>query len=273
MHAFRLRDLFRDPLYRWEARRYWTWRRYLSVSLFMLIWVAAGSMPAVMELLDIAGYGIAPWVFFMRWLGSSALVHASWRVVLCLLAIVAGATAIAPEKVSGHFEQFLLTPVEPRRYALTRLAGRLRGFFVIWLALWPLVLAAAPVGARIITAGGIAPDSDMVWIGFAFMVLLHLDLLILITMDAAVGLRFSSTSGRTVWALLKSLLVCFLLVPAVTGFGALLASVQGADRGTPAAVPLAMVTAHMVLAALIAYLCLKQTERAVEKAFYQPGEA
>jgi hypothetical protein len=276
-----MKRILQDPIYRYEARRFWTWRRYMWTAAFMFLWVGGSVVLVLVELEDVRRDSADT---LEEFLALTVAAHLAWRAVLCLLALVGGVMTIAPEKASGHFEQFVLTPVEPRRYALMRYAGRLKGFVLIWLVLG-LVLAglfaygfaACSEMSRDQVSYGyrveVVPfDAGNVLAACLFLLLLHLDMLLMIMMDAAVGLRFSSTSRRPAWALVQALLVSFLAVPLVTGFGAALGAANGVIYETSTMVPLASVLVHMVLGVLIMYLCLKQAERAIEKAFYRPED-
>jgi hypothetical protein len=272
--------LFRDPFYRYEARRYWRESRYVWTGLFMFFWAAGGTALLLANFRARSWWG--PTGSLMEWLGGVVLVHISWRAVLGLFALVAGATAIAPERASGHLEQFVLTPIEPRHYALARYAARLKGFFVIWL-----VLSLALGGLFIYGVCLCSVERKASYHGYItweplsvgtislsglFLLLLHLDMFLWVMMNAALGFRFSSTSRATVWALVKAVPIAFVVVPLVTGIGALAGSVQGLDAESPAMVLVAGVITNTILALLIMYLCLKQAERAIEKAFFRPEE-
>jgi heme/copper-type cytochrome/quinol oxidase subunit 2 len=227
-----LRSILADPLYRWEVRRYWTWRRYLWTALAIL------ALSAV-----VVAYVL--WTYYARARGIQTKASPDWsagqilmlcgssvasvaRVPLCVLAAVGAALAVAPERRSGQIEQLVLTPIEPWRFALARMAGRFRGLFLIWLAVGAVLAGAlallAACGLPALRGGGLAPQA----LGLRILGsgLSHLDLGLMLILDTAVGLGFSASSKSTAGAVAKACLVSLLLLPVVLwlpafGLGAL----------------------------------------------------
>jgi hypothetical protein len=263
------RSLFADPLYRYEARRYWNWRRYLGTVVALAAW-----WPVVIGYFLFGPYGVRE--------GEDVVAAVCWfsivgRAPLNYLAATAGALAIVPEKVSGQLEQFILTPVDPWRFCLARMAGRLRGLFFFWglyalgFALaWPIITASVVRGA------GAGTYSTVMTVVVASMV----DLAAMLVVDAAVGMRFTSTSSRTSAALVKTYLTSFLLLPlamfvwAAAGMavGALIADrfldLYGEARFAAGIV--AAVVFRLGLGAIAVRLALRDARRAVGATFYRP---
>jgi hypothetical protein len=117
-----LRAVLGDPFCRYEARRYWTWRRYAWLCLALVVWVELLWTWLVLGTNLFGGY-----VDEEEAVALLVLLHLLGRAPLSFEASTGAALCIAPEKSSGQIEQFVLTPVDPWRFCLARMAGRLRG--------------------------------------------------------------------------------------------------------------------------------------------------
>ncbi len=272
-----LAGLLRDPLYRYEARRYWTARRYAGAAALLLGWWAV-LLWYVFE--DRGGFpsGDNPGDMVAIVAGCSIL----GRMPLSYLAATGAALSIVPERVSGQLEQFVLTPVEPWRFCLARWAGRLRGLFPFWLCTGGgLLVVALCLSARSSAAGG--------GLLVLLVVAAQIDLAAMLMVDAAVGMRFTSTCRTTPPALIKTFLTSFVLVPfsmyvAALAGGALAGIV--AQRvfglgggpyywgGAAAFISvLCGVLVRLGLGAVAVFVSLRDARRAIDKVFYRPGEA
>jgi hypothetical protein len=277
-----LRD---DPLYRYEARRHWTPKRYALTALALVVWMAAVAFWLAGDML--AGEGRDFAMMFTVWL---ALLG---RMPLTFVASTGAALCIAPERSSGQLEQFILTPVDSWRFCLARLAGRLRGLLVIGLCLMPVLLGIAVLIA--LDSWRMQPQSwgplrtwgtgdlflPAVIIAFGLI-----DLPAMLLVDAAVGMRFTAASSHTALALVKTYLVNFLLTPASMFLGAslgffagliLVRMLGGGNGGGSDALAMTVVgittlATRLGLAAIAVRLALRDARVAIQKTFYEPGE-
>ena len=264
-------ELLRDPLYRYEARRYWTARRYAGAAVLLLGW-----------------WGVLGWVYFeeLRDLATEAdpeemVGMVAWFSLICrmplsFLAATGAALSVVPDRVSGQLEQFVLTPIDPWRFCLARWAGRLRGLFPFWVCMGAalLVVLLSLPAARTVS-------------GAVLLVLLlaaQVDLAMMLMVDAALGMRFSCASRSTTEALVRTYLTAFLGVPFFMTMGVLaifllLVTVAAFlfDISYSAHVGITMCLAVLVirlaLGAVVLWGVLHDMRRAVEKAFFRPGEA
>ncbi len=101
----------------------------------------------------------------------------------------------------------MLTPVSPWRFFLVRLAGRLKGVFLLWAVTAVLCLLGTGLAALGSTSG----------ISFVLLLLLalviQLDTVGMLLMDAATGLRHSAASATVTGAFARTYLAVFLLEP------------------------------------------------------------
>jgi len=225
-------DLSGDPVYRWEVRRFWTRRWWIIATLVVLggagLLASLSVFQRVMMLAAVGGTVSAdsgpPWWGIL--LSAVATLPGSSRLPLTLLAVIAGALAIAPERESGQLEQFVLTPIDPWRLGRARYAARMRGLVLLFLVLGCIGLAAVFLAA---VTGDIAwfpvpgqmpgtvrgtwsnVSASSYWGG---MVSLHCaDLLVTLLLDGAIGLAFSSRMRSTGAAVGLALLFSFVVVP------------------------------------------------------------
>jgi hypothetical protein len=254
-----------DPLYRYEARRYWTPGRYLAVGLALAPFLAAVAYVL---------YGYA----FPYHGRDFPLVYTMWLLLLArgpltFVASTGAALCIAPEKVSGQLEQFILTPVDSWRFCLARLAGRLKGLMVIWAILGGLALLAWPAVAE-----GLSERPDPVLPCLAVVLGMHLDLAVMLTVDAAVGMRFTATCRSTPAALVKTYLTNFVLTPVAMFSGAMAGGLVGMTFARLAfgwyeslfVFGLFAFAARLGLGALAVRVALRDARNAIRKTFYEP---
>ncbi len=269
----RLADLLRDPLYRYEARRYWTGKRYAGAAVLLLGW-----------------WGVLLW-FLVEGLGEAsrgrpddmvALVvwsSIAGRMPLSYLAAAGAALAIVPERVSGQLEQFVLTPVDPWRFCLARWAGRLRGLFPFWVGAGAALFLVALWQAMAVRPPGVG---DVLLV--LLVVAAQVDLAAMLMVDAAVGMRFTSTSRSTPEALIKTFLTSFLLVPFSMMIGAFAGGATAAliaqrafglhyGAGSLFAAVLGGVLVRLALGAASVFVSLRDARRAIDRTFYQPERA
>jgi len=296
-----LRAVLRDPLYRWEVRRYWTWPWYA----LLLIAVAALTALAGWDLRDrgsVLDEGYLVYAFYPapttvqsifvnlpRAFPAAALLSLFVRLPLALAAAVGGALAIAPERASGRFEQLVLTPLDPWRFCLARYFGRLTGLLPLWLAAGVLLAVAWSLMVPGLTSdymrfGGRLPsDPEEIRRSTCFLVAMHVDMAAMLLVCAAVGLRFSATSRSAASAVAKTCLACFILLPvfmavaAATGAG-LISCAGLAWLGEKLSLWTDSSLLRLILAAPIRLACgglavwisLRDARRAVTTAFYDP---
>ncbi len=279
----RLREVLRDPLYRWELRSYWTWRRYLGSWAFCLGFVALTCVLARLGLRQ--GWLIGPdhsmsvQEAFVD-LGSHFLTLV--RLPLLLLATAGATLLIVSERRSGNLEQFCVTSVNPWRFVMARAAGRLRGLLGIWfvagavtggmMLAWAVASIVLPVPAYLF---GLAPGWAAPCLGMAASVVRYLDLGLMMVLCTAVGLRFSASSRSTAIALIKSGLVCFIAMPMVLGAPVLalnIAVMFGAFHDSAVywhlpAVHLVAELSHAGLGGLALWLFVRWARKAADNAF------
>lgn len=282
-----LKEVLRDPFCRYEVRRYWTWRRYLAVSLVLLgfvllvggylCWGLLGGKVAGIHGSDLAGALLT--------IGHS--VSGCCRLPLCILAALAGVLLLVPERNSGLTEQFVLTTVDPWRFAQARCAGRLRGLLAIWLVVGAILVGCQLSGVVVSVAApapaaSTSPSVHVIQLSVASQVLSrlasllqHLDLGLMLLLDATVGLCFSARSRTVSGAVIKTFLVSFLLLPAIMWTPYLLFAVA-ATAGRPLnpdvmiAGRFALWVFHGALGALALKLFTKWARRAAANVFYNP---
>jgi hypothetical protein len=283
--------LLADPLYRWEVRRYWAWRRYvwglLLLAAVILVWCGAEYLVEA----SASGPGV-PSGPSLSW-RATAFAYADYfydhaRVALCLLGALTGALMLAPEKASGLLDQFKLTTMDPWRLALARYLAGLRPLFVAWLLVGNVLLAVTcfAIGENVPHGMGqqLWPilDGETARQYLAALALKHLELAILVGLCAAVGLRFSASSPSTPAALLKTGLVCLLLLP--LPFKLLQAAVNALESAAMKTLSIDAehwyvrlldwgldwsTVVNAVAAAFALGYFLKRAHRATEKAFYE----
>jgi len=275
LHAFRLRDLFHDPLYRWEVRRYWTrGRRLLSLLLLGGWWSLTYYVTERAGWYD-GNFEVREVVLILA--GVSLLS----RGALSFLAATGAALSVVPEKASGQLEQFVLTPVDPWRFCLARYLGRLRGLLLPWV-LTAGALAWGVLFAWLDDTGAETPARLV--IPLLVILAAQVDLAMMLTVDAALGMRFSCASRSTVEALARTYWTAFLVVPFFMTMGVLaifllLVTVAAFlfDISYSAHVEITMCLAVLVirlaLGTLVVWGVLHDVRRAVEKTFFRPGEA
>jgi hypothetical protein len=296
-----LREVLRDPLCRWEARRYWTARRYVWTAmalvgfgllgtgcLFGYLWWlemlqarlagaggGAGTRISV-DALDLWGKAI---------LAGFYTVGAA-RLPLSVAAGLAGALALAPERFSGQLEQFVLTPVDPARFALARAVGRLKGILVFWLALGAfLAVLLVAVLFRGMPDPTARPES-----GAADVLALlqgglgQVDLGLMLMLDVAVGMYFSARSRSVAWAVAMALLVSLVVMPVILYLPAFIISlllivfniiagggtVADPSQSVFALLGLLGAVLHLGLGILALRLWMKWVRRAVRQVFLSP---
>ena len=212
-----LRAVLRDPLYRWEVRRYWTGRRRALTAIGLTIWGAAWCW------WFFSGYFVRHSMFSM------CLLLLAWRPPLEFLAAAGAALSIAPEKHLPQFEHFRLTTLDPRRFFMARYWGRLQGLGLYWRVLGLLLLALVIAG-RINLGWSNDPDSLILSRSVAFLAVaaFHAELWVMLLTDAAVGLFFSATSRSASAALASTGLFSFAVIPtAMLAVGAAGAAAAG----------------------------------------------
>ncbi len=270
-----LAGLLRDPLYRWEVRRYWTrGRRLLSLllvggwwSLTYYVTERAGWYDGHFEVREV--------VLILA--GVSLLS----RGALSFLAATGAALSIVPERVSGQLEQFVLTPVDPWRFCLARCLGRLRGLLLPW-ALTAGALACGVLFAWVDDTG--AEDPALLVMPLLMILAAQVDLTMMLMVDAAVGMRFSCSSPSTAEALAVTYVLAFLGVPflmtiGVLGISFLFVMVASGLFGfsdsahMEIAGCLAVLVIRLALGAVVVWGVLRDARRAVDGVFFQPGEA
>jgi hypothetical protein len=263
-----LRD---DPLYRYEARRHWTWRRYLGLGLVLAAWVIFVPNRLVERFVPypLSDFELA-WMLLLS------------RAPLSFVASTGAALCIVPERVSGQLEQFILTPVDSWRFCLARLAGRLRGLMLVWLGvlLVPvgMLLGACMISGRQLLTGGDGNFAGRFLPLFLVFLALHLDLAAMLVVDAAVGMRFSATSSSATAALVKTYLTNFVLTPLAMYVCAAMAGLGGAlccGEMWPfnlVAFGVCALVVRLWLAALAVRASLRDARRAMDRTFYQPED-
>jgi hypothetical protein len=263
-----LRAALRHPLYRYEARHYWSWGRYEVLGGILVTWWA------VLAVVGGLG-GLLP----TNDAGECALSLAALAVLgrLPLRAAAAGGAAlcIAPEKASGQLEQFVLTPIDPWQFCLARMFGRLRGIFMLWALMGAaLVLAAFILWTRL---GPQDRDADGLFL-LAVVVAMQVDSAGMILADAALGMYFSAKERSTVSAVARTLAVCFVVSPLAPPFEIMVvADVAGPLLYNPFSSSgqdmIVMGAVHVLVAGLTAYFFPSDSRKSMEQTFYQPGEA
>jgi hypothetical protein len=272
-----LRRALRDPIGRWEARRYWTWRRLTVCGGFLLAWAGGMALWAVLAR-GIWSPGPQPVEEIM------AIVFAFYWLTLPLtfMAGTAGALSIAPERDSGVLEQIVLTPVDPGRFCRARLAGRVKGVLALWLFAGPVLAGCA----ALVWKGGLVYDSQATELAVAWGAL-YLICPAMLTVGTAVGMRCSATSPSTAVAVARTYPVVLLIVPAAMLWGvfAISAIVAGCAGGLVTvalqlpgtavgiAVGGAALTAFPAWFAVVSVRkSLSEAAAAMDKVFYSPGE-
>ena len=274
--------LLADPLYRYEARRYWTWKRYLWTALLLLLWLAG-----------VCAYfhDLTRWAMFRGNLSVEetarlAVMFALFgRAPLSFVASTGAALCIVPEKVSGQLEQFILTPVDSWRFCLARLAGRLKGLYHFWMAMAWVTCAALPLAVGLFGRAAGVTELGPVLVALLVGVAVQVDLAAMLTVDAAVGMRFTATCRSTPAALIKTYLTNFVLTPISMWIGAAAAFGAGmvvSQRilgmgspwlGSPTTLTCGFLLAVLVrlgLGALAVRVALRDARNAIGKTFYQP---
>jgi hypothetical protein len=265
-----LGSILRDPFYRYEVRRYWTWRRYIWLYVALILWLGlvwfwlrSGAFPLYSR------DEVAVFLIALSLLG---------RAPLSFMASTGAALCIAPEKVSGQLEQFVMTPLDPWRYCLARMAGRLEGLWRIWVVLSTIVC----VGALALATTGQVPRDDHSLLVLVAAAALQLDLAVMLVTDAAVGMRFTAASSSTAAALVKTYLANFVLSPFAMFMGgltgALLAAVvtdrvlDWGSREVVLAGFLCWFAARLALGALAVRVALRDARNAMQRTFYRPED-
>ena len=273
--------LLADPLYRYEARRHWTPGRYAVVAVLLVLWTALvagwlwGQIGSLRDWREVA--------FLTMWLVLLC------RVPLGFFASTGAALCIVPERVSGQIEQFVLTPVDSWRFCLARLAGRLKGLMVVGACVVPV----AVIGALVVLlrldehAGRTGEPADAtatVVVPLLVILLGQLDLAAMLVVDAAVGMRFTATSGNAPMALIRTYLANFVLTPVAMFTGAMAAgcvavvvtqssSFEDQYFWRMVAAAVGAVGCRMALGAWAIRLALRDARVAIHKTFYQPEDA
>jgi hypothetical protein len=212
----RFRAIRADPLYRYEVRRCWTPRRYIGLGLALAVcWAAVG----LCIYLATDGFDTV-FIDELVWLAVWPLLLG--RIPLSFLAATGGALSIAPERSAGQFEQVVLSPVDPWRFCQARLFGRLHGLLLVWLALiLPVVLLWPWLMARLLLVNNGSDLMVVTWVFPAMAVFVHLDLLAMLMVDAATGLRYSAECRSTAGAVFKTYAASFVVIPLAVTLGAL----------------------------------------------------
>ncbi|HOX08977.1 MAG TPA: hypothetical protein PK280_21455 [Planctomycetota bacterium] len=278
MSSAALRAVFRDPIYRWEARRYWTWRRYLWIALALLafaalgggciawsVWLATQAAPGqAADFTDIPGLV----TIFGLYAASTA------RYPLCFAASLAGSLLFVPERLSGQLEQFVLTPVSPNRFVAARIAGRLRGLLLFWLATCA-ILGVTILGMAVYGLPALMEERGAS-LTIANTLVTQLDLGLLLVLDLVVGACYSARARSTAGAVAMSLLMSFLVLPIILYAPALILSIISLAMTWPnpgtrhAYAPLfevAGVLLHLAGTYIALKLWMRRTGRAAEKLF------
>jgi hypothetical protein len=215
-----------DPLYHWEVRRYWTWRRYAGTAGVLLAWWALAGV-----LLLSATRG--------SWRSSEdALIVLAvlGRVPLEFMAAISNALAVVPERASGELEQLVLTPLDPWRLCRVRYAARMSGILVLWGLVGAALIVFAPLVVSVLATVAAGParadDSGMDWLVLGLILAaFHLDWGLMLLIDGANGLRFSTTAKSPASAAIRSLLRSFLTVPIMLALAAISGEIMGMVLG------------------------------------------
>jgi hypothetical protein len=207
------------------------------------------------------------------------------RAPLSFVASTGAALCIVPEKVSGQLEQFILTPVDSWRFCLARLAGRLKGLYRFWMMMAWLTCAALPLAVGLFGEAAGVTELGPVLVALLVGVAVQVDLAAMLTVDAAVGLRFTATCRSTPAALIKTYRTNFVLTPISMWIGAAAAFGAGmvvSQRilgmgspwlGSPTTLTCGFLLAVLVrlgLGALAVKVALRDARNAIRKTFYQP---
>jgi hypothetical protein len=268
--------ILRDPLYRYEARRYWTRWRYGALLWFLLGWWAL----VMAGLYYVSSRSPYPLDEPQSIAGAICWTSLLGRLPLSWMAATGAALAIAPERASGQLEQMVLTPVDPWRFCLARFLARLRGVFVYWcLVSLPFVILWTVHGVRAHDPWGRGTS----WPALIYSVASVVDTAAMLVVAAAVGMRFTSTARSTAAALAKTYLAALVLVPIAMFFWALTGMGVGAlisnwffrgylsDMTTMGMV--FMPVFRMGLGAAAVLVSLRDARRAIGRTFYMPEEA
>ena len=262
-----LRAVLADPLYRWEARRYWTRRRYALVSGALLAWWA-------MLLVSAWQAAIYMTASDRQLLTLLVLFAALARLPLLVVSAMGAALSIAPDKASRRLEQFVLSPMAPWRFCMARVAGRLKGIFVLWVCMGGLLFLVAVAGWAVW-----APPDSPGWLAVALVAVaaLQVDSAGTILGDAALAAHFSAKAGNGAVAVAETFVAAFILIPLVFA-GMLAFAVYGgilglAGQGAPLVLwvlVLALLRLAVLSIALRAYP--DDARQSVEKLFLQPED-
>jgi hypothetical protein len=274
-----------DPFYRYAARRYWRKWRFAMLLCGIVAWCLCSNLlvPAFFGCYVLLCHLCkAPCLsdLFLCSSASKVFVGAIMsllvlRVPLTLMALLGGTTAFWQDKDENRLEQFVVTPIEPWRFALARLHARIDSLKTIWWGA-ALLLGLLSLGCLMAKWGNDLTEGVIL---VAIMAVLHLDLALMIRVDAYLGLRFSAScrtrTGSLVWALPIGLL---LLPLATLTFSGAIGSFGGkqlvAPMGAKDAVALAEVCglglfllARLVLGGLALVLIKRSAQRQVKTLF------
>jgi hypothetical protein len=283
-----------DPLYRWEVRRYWTWRRYSwivlvivglgAIALGCVLWIFTRTMKMA---LTSAYVGLPDLTVGQVLMICGASVASMARFPLCILAVIGAALAVAPERRTGQIEQFVLTPVDPWRFAVARMAGRFRGLFLIWLGVG-VVMAASMVLLDVFglpRLRGAVPCPQAMGLNVLRYGVVHFDLGLMLALDTVVGFSLSVSARSAAGAVAKACLVSMVLLPLILYlpmFGLSAIDFLPAVRRPAsteereiiiAVVQLVGIVLHTALGAGALAFFLRRARRNVERAFDDPEGA
>ncbi|HOX08978.1 MAG TPA: hypothetical protein PK280_21460 [Planctomycetota bacterium] len=271
--------LLADPLYRWEVRRYWTWRRYAAVA-------GAAVAGCVMAALVVIGSLKRPYWDLDTALAASAsaLFALICRIPLEFTAVLGGALSVVPERSTGEFEQFMLTPLDPWRLARARYFARVQGTLRVWvlvglplIVLWPgALLLSSKAGP-----GNALGTTWRTWLTLCLVLgIMHLDWGLMLLVDGANGLRFSTTAKGVPSAVVQSLLRSFLTIPLMLAIAAASGMIMGMLAGLmigwtkPSWLWVAgAILFRMGMGLVILTDDLSRSRRGTERICFQPGEA
>jgi hypothetical protein len=212
--------LLADPLYRWEVRRYWTWRQYIIALVVMSVWWGVTGICALS-----LSTGSAEEMVLV-----SACASFLGRLPLSLMVVIGGALAVASDRFSGELEQLVLTPLDPARVMWGRYWARMSGIMLLWAlaSVVPIVIWPAGLSTGHLARSGELGTSTGFWISLALlMAVMHLDWGVMLLADGAEGLSSSTTARSRPGALFDALLGSFMATPIMLGFAALLGALAG----------------------------------------------
>jgi hypothetical protein len=307
-----LRRTPQDPFYRQEVRRCWNGGRYLLLALGATLFCVVGTIvlgTSVAGLLAVlAGLartvqasmqttaalsGARPelqvlslqlyldpgfdYLESFRYLFTWVFLAVPVRALLAYAVAGRCAATTRQDWRSHRAEQIAVTTVTAGRYSLSRLAGQLRGSYVIVIAI------SASLALVVLTSGTLwarltAKDT------LAVTVFVPLDAAVMLAVAGSIGLRFGSSSGSIPSALVKTHMTLFLLVPASL-FSATLAAALAfhaavillyPNVGSSTLGTLCLIfglAAKLVLGVLSAALAFRDARRACEEAGFSPAQA